>query len=355
MRAQGVEVSPRQQWTIHPLVRYIALRVLIGIALIFGVIVVTFILTRLIPSDPVQAALGDRASGNPEIVENLRAQMGLNEPVTTQFVLYLGDLAAGNLGISAQTRTPVADDLAMAFPATVELAIVSVIFSTIIGVGLGLWAAFRRGRFADHGIRVLSLVGVSVPTFWLALIAFYLFSYQLALLPGSGRLSPITLPPPTVTGLYTFDAVLSGQWSTFADALSHLILPASVLSLFTIGLVTRFSRSAILEVLNMDYVRAARAKGLQPSAVVFRYVLRGALVPIITIMGVAFGGLLSGTVLVESIFSWQGIGQYSFNAAVKLDLPAVMGAGLIIGVVFVTVNLIVDLTYGFIDPRVRHR
>ncbi len=223
----------------------------------------------------------------------------------------------------------------------------------MFGVGLGLWAALKRRTVVDQIIRLVSTVGISVPLFWMALLVYYVFFFQLGIFPGSGRLSPTLTPPPDVTGLYTVDSLLAGDLNAFSDALSHLVLPASVLGLYTIGLLTRFARSAVLEVLDHDYVRAARAKGLPARTVVTRYVLRGSLVPIITVLGIAFGSLLSGTVLVEIIYSWNGIGQYSYAAATRLDLPAIMGVGLLVGVVYITLNFLVDVLYGLIDPRVR--
>jgi peptide/nickel transport system permease protein len=223
----------------------------------------------------------------------------------------------------------------------------------VIGLGLGLIAALRHNRLSDQVIRVVSLLGISVPTFWLAVAVYFLFFFALHWAPGSGRLDPADTPPPTVTGLYTVDALLAGQPGVFLDALSHLVLPGLVLTLYTVGLLVRFARSAILDVLNQDYVRAARAKGLPPGRVVFRYVFRGALLPILTIVGLAFGSLLSGTVLTEQVFAWGGIGQYAFRAATALDLPAVLGVGLIVGVVYIATNFVIDVIYGVVDPRVR--
>ena len=284
---------------LTPLARYLLIRLGVGVLLVFGVTVVTFTLASLVPGDPVQAALGEQASANPEIVKQFRADMGLDQPLPVQYLTYLGNLLQGDLGISVQTHTPVALELQRAFPATAELAVAAILLSILIGIGLGLWAAIRRARATDHIIRVVSLIGISAPTFWLALVAYYFVFYKLRLLPGSGRLSPAATPPPNVTGFYTIDSLLAAQWGTFADAVSHLILPASVLALCTIGLLTRFARSSVLEVLNLDFVRAARAKGLPASTVTFRYVLRGALVPIITVVGLAFGSLLSGAVLTD--------------------------------------------------------
>lgn len=333
--------------------RYVAVRLGLTVLLMFGVTLVTFTLTNLVPSDPVQAALGEQAAANPEIVAKFRADQGLDQPLPVQYVTYLGNLVQGDLGTSTQTRQPVAKELAEAFPATIELAVSAIIFSALIGIGLGLWAAIRHRKFTDQVIRVVSLIGLSWPTFWLALVVYYLFFFLLGIFPGSGRLDPAAMPPPHVTGMYTFDSLLAGQWGTFWDAVNHLVLPASVLALYTIGLLTRFARSAVLEVLDMDYVKAAKAKGLPRRTVTFGYVLRAALVPIITVLGLAFGSLLSGTVLVEKVYSWHGIGEYSYAAATRLDLPAIMGVGLVVGIVYIGLNFLVDLLYGAIDPRVR--
>ncbi|MCS3429393.1 ABC transporter permease [Leucobacter aridicollis] len=338
---------------IPPFVRYVAVRLGLTVLLMFGVTIVTFVLTNLVPADPVQAALGEQAAANPEIVAKFRAENGLDQPLIVQYFTYLGNVLQGNLGVSTQTRMPVADELAAAFPATIELALSAIVFSALIGIGLGLWAALKRRTFVDQVIRVVSLIGLSWPTFWLALVVYYVFFFVLGIFPGSGRLDPTAIAPPHVTGLYTIDSVLAGQWSTFWDALYHLVLPASVLALYTIGLLTRFARSAVLEVLDMDYVKAATAKGLPRRTVVFGYVLRGAMVPIITVLGLAFGSLLSGTVLVEKVYSWHGLGEYSFSAATKLDLPAIMGVGLVVGIVYIGLNFLVDVLYGVIDPRVR--
>jgi peptide/nickel transport system permease protein len=333
--------------------RYLLRRLGVSALLIVGVTLVTFVLTNLVPGDPVAANLGQRAAENPATVAAYRAHYGLDRPLPVQYVTYLGNLVQGDLGESQQTHRPVLVDLQTAVPATLEIAIGAIVLSVLIGVGFGVVAAVRRGQLADSALRLVSLVGISVPTFWLALVAFYVFSFQLDLAPGSGRLAPATTPPPHVTGLYTVDALLAGEWETFADAAAHLMLPTLVLTLYTVGLLTRFTRSAVLEVLEQDYVRSARAKGLPGRTVLFRYVLRAAMVPILTVVGLAFGALLSGTVLVEEIFAWPGLGSYAYQAASHLDLPAVMGVGLLVGIIYLVINLVVDLLYGVIDPRVR--
>ncbi|MGV9772725.1 ABC transporter permease [Streptosporangium sp. NPDC003464] len=336
-----------------PLVRFLARRVLTALLLAVGITLVTFVLTNMVPGDPVSANLGQRALGDPAIVAQWRAEHGLDKPLPQQYLLHLQGVLQGDLGTSQQSHRPVLDDLAESVPATLELAGAAILISLVAGVAFGVIAALRRDRLSDHVLRVISLIGISVPTFWLALTAFYVFFYRLQVTPGSGRIDPGMSPPPQVTGLYTVDSALAGQWDVFSSAVGHLITPALVLALYTIGLLTRFTRSAVLEVLGQDYVRAARAKGLPPRVILFRYVLRSALVPIITVAGLAFGSLLSGTVLVEAIFAWPGVGQYAYKSATTLDLPAVMGVGLVVGGVYLVINLIVDVLYGVIDPRVR--
>ncbi|PPH19203.1 MULTISPECIES: ABC transporter permease [unclassified Rathayibacter] len=347
--------TPRQRGgrAAHPFLRYALRRVLTSLLLVVGVTLVTFILTNLVSGDPVAAALGQRAAEDPEIVAQFRAQYGLDQPLVVQYFTYLGKLLHGDLGVSTTTHNPVVADLAKALPATLEIAFGAIVLSVIIGVLFGTVAAYRRGRASDHVLRVVSLAGLSVPTFWLALVLYYVLYFQLRIAPGSGRLSSDFTTPPTVTGLYTVDALLAGQLDTFLDAASHLFLPVLVLTLYTVGLLTRFVRTAMLEILDQDYVRAARAKGLPNRAVTFSYVLRGASIPILTVVGLAFGSLLSGTVLVEAVFGWPGIGSYAYQAASHLDLRGIMGVGLLIGVMYLLVNLIVDLLYGVLDPRVR--
>lgn len=336
-----------------PLAGYLFRRLGTSLLLLFGVTLVTFTLTNLVPGNPIAAALGEGAAGNPETVAAYVEKYGLDKPLPLQYLNYLGNLASGDMGVSLHTGQPVVDDLVVAVPATVEIAIGAIIVSLAVGMALGSLAAYRRGRLSDQIVRVVSLIGLSVPTFWMALTSFNLFFLQLGVAPGSGRLSPIHAPPPTATGLYTVDALLAGQWDVFVDAMAHLMLPVFVLSLFTIGLLTRFVRTSVLEVLDADYVRAGRAKGLSGPRMLFGYVLRGASLPILTIVGLAFGSLLSGTVLVEAVFAWPGLGTYAYESATSLDLPGVMGVGLVVGVIYLVINFAVDLLYGVLDPRVR--
>ena len=318
-----------------------------------GVTLVAFLLTNLVPADPVSAALGDRAAADPDVVEAFRRRHGLDQPLPVQYMTYMRNLVSGDMGISQQTRRPVADDLRQFIPATLELAFVALFIAVVLGVTLGTLAAVYRNRWIDQVLRVFTLTGVSMPLFWLALVAFYLFSFRMGIFPGIGRLDPGMPRPPAVTGMYTIDSALAGDWVTFRSAVGHLLLPALVLAAYTVSLLPRFTRSAVLEVLDNDYVRTARAKGLPGSVVVLRHVLRAALVPIVTVAGVMFGSVLSGTVLVEAIFAWPGVGQYAFRSATNLDLPAIMGVALFVGFVYVTINFVVDLLYGVIDPRIR--
>ena len=338
-----------------PLARYLLIRLGLSVGLVWGVTVVTFLLTNLVPADPVQAVLGDRAAADPETVERTRQQLGLDRPLIVQYGIYLSGLVRGDWGASNQTRQPVLDAITSALPASLELGVGAILISVLVGLAFGLASALRKGTWIDHVLRTISLIGVSTPTFWLAAVAYTFLFYRLGIAPGAGRLDPWFSPPPHVTGLYTVDSVLAGEWATASNALAHLVLPSLVLALFTIGLLTRFSRSSVLDVLGFDYVRAARAKGLPPHQVVFRYIFRGALVPIITVVGLAFGSLLSGAVLTETVFAWNGIGQLAYRGATTLDLPVIMGVGLIIGIIYIGVNFAVDIIYGFVDPRVRVR
>jgi peptide/nickel transport system permease protein len=333
--------------------RFLGARLVAFVALAFGVTLVAFVVTNLVPGDPMAAALPDLALSNEEIVAAYRAKYGLDQPLPLQYVFYLRNLLQGDFGTSLVTGIPVATQLGQFIPATLELALVAVVFSMVIGVTFGTVAAFYRDRFLDQALRVFSLIGVSMPVFWLALVAFYWLSFRLGIFPGIGRLPPGTALPPKVTGMFTVDALLAGDTQLFRTALRQLMLPALVLTAYTVSLLTRFSRSAVLEVLNDDFVRTARAKGLPGIVVVVRHVLRAALAPIVTVAGVLFANILSGTVLVETIFSWPGVGQYAYRSATNLDFPAIMGVSLFVAVVYITINFIVDVLYSVIDPRVR--
>lgn len=323
------------------------------IPLLIGVTLVAFIISQTVPSDPVNAALGQNAVAHPEIVAAFRAKWGLDQPPYIQYLTYLGNMFQGDLGISIATHNPVLQDLSWYMPATVELATSSIILAIGVGVPFGIISAIRRNTWLDQISRILSLIGVSAPVFWLALLGLFVFYARLRWLPGPGRLDIGTNPPVAVTGWYTLDALWWGDFDLFLNALSHLILPSIVLAAFSMGLITRITRSAMLDVVSQDYIRTARSKGLGESAITVRHTLPNAMIPTVTVLGLSYGNLLTGAVLTETIFSWPGIGQYAYQASVRLDFPAIMGVTMLIALVFILVNLAVDVLYIFLDPRLR--
>jgi peptide/nickel transport system permease protein len=333
--------------------RFFVRRLLALVLLSIGITFVVFVLTELVPSNAVATNLGEQAAAEPAAVAAFKHHYGLDRPFPVRYAIYLDHVVHGDLGQSSLTHEPVTHDLGQFIPATAELALYSILFASVVGIAFGIVAALRRNRPTDHALRVTSLAGISMPTFWIALVALYIGFFRLGWFPGADRLDPGVTPPPHVTGLYTIDALLAGDWSLFVQALHHLVLPALVLAAFNVSLLTRFTRSAVLEVIGNDYVRAARAKGLPERVVVVRYILRGALPSVVTVLGLVFANVLTGAVLVEKIFSWPGIGQYAFEAAVNLDVPAIAGVSLFVAVVYITVNFVVDVLYGLIDPRIR--
>jgi peptide/nickel transport system permease protein len=345
--------SRRRFWRPPGFVRFVLRRLAALVLLTLGITAVAFVLTQLVPSNAVATNLGEQAAGDPAAVQAFKHHYGLDRPLPVRYVIYLDHLVHGDLGQSSLTHDAVTHDLGQFIPATGELALYSVLFAAIVGIGFGTVAALRRNRPTDHLLRVASLAGISMPTFWIALVALYVGFFKLGWFPGAERLDPGVSPPPSVTGLYTIDALIAGKFSLFVQALHHLILPALVLAAFNVSLLTRFTRSAVLEVIGNDYVRAARAKGLPERVVIVRYILRAALPSVITVLGLVFANVLTGAVLVEKIFSWPGIGQYAYEAAVNLDVPAIAGVSIFVAVVYVTINFIVDVLYGVIDPRIR--
>ncbi|NPV65998.1 MAG: ABC transporter permease [Anaerolineae bacterium] len=332
---------------------YFLRRLLLAVPLVIGISLVSFIIANLVPSDPMAANLGERAAADPEIVAAFRAKWGLDEPFFVQYFTYLRNLLSGDMGTSIRTRRPVADELLRYMPATVELATAGIIVALLVGVPLGVISAVWRNRPIDFIARIISLIGVSAPVFWLALVALLLLYLRLRILPGPGRLDAVIPPPPAVTGLYTIDALVAGQWRTLGNALAHLILPAVVLGAYSAGLITRITRSAMLDVLSMDYITTARSKGLRERTVILRHGLRNALLPVVTVIGLSYGNLLTGAVLTETIFSWGGIGRFAYDSARSLDFPSIMGVSMLIALVFVLTNLIVDMLYYILDPRIR--
>jgi len=331
------------------LLRYLLRRLLLFVPVWLGVATAVFLLVRL-SGDPAVAILGDKAPR--AVVEEFRRREGLDRPLPAQYASFLADTVRGDLGRSYRTSRPVAQDLREYFPATLELTLVAMVLAVACGVGLGTVAAVKRNGPADAASMVAALVGVSVPVFWLALLAMKGLGEGAGWLPVGGRLSAGTEIHP-LTGIYTLDSLLRGDLDALADAVGHLVLPACVLATVPAAIVTRMTRSSLIETLGKDFVRTARAKGLRERTVVARHALRNALVPIVTVVGVHFGLLLGGAVLTETVFGWPGLGKYTVDSVLRRDFHAVQGALLLMATTFVCVNLAVDVLYGFLDPRIR--
>ena len=328
-------------------------RILFAIPTLLGITVVSFIIAHAIPADPINANLPQSMLNDKPTVQAFREKWGLDKPLTEQYLIYLSKLLQGDMGISIKTRKPVADDIRRYMPATIELATFGILVGIIMGVSFGIISAVWRNSIVDYLVRVFSLVGVSFPIFLLALIGLTLFYAQMRLVAGPGRLDIVMQPPPSITGMYTIDTLLAGQWVSFKNSLSHLVLPSFVLGCYVSGFIARITRSSLLDVLGLDYIRTARAKGLNEVVVIWRHGLSNALIPVVTVIGLSYGNLLSGAVLTESIFSWPGIGSYMYRASSSQDFPAIMGGSILIAFVYIGVNFIVDILYYFLDPRIR--
>lgn len=335
--------------------RYIAQRLMVMMLTALAATVVIFFISTKVPGDPVLAQLGDLAAADPAIVKSFRERWRLDDPLPTRYWTFLTSLVQGDLGMSISTQRPVLDDIRQYAPATIELATAAFLLSLLVGIPLGIAAGVWRDSWLDHSARMVSLIGVSAPTFWLAFIALSVLYGGLQIAPGPGRLDVVSIPPETVTGLYTLDAALAGEWNTFRDALAHLALPSIVLAAATLGLITRTTRASMLDTLGQDYVRVARSKGLSELRIVLRHALPNALLPIVTLAGIAYAILLTGAVMTETIFSWPGLGRYTFRSAVTLDVPAIMGITLIVAVVYLVINFLTDLSYLVLDPRSTRR
>jgi peptide/nickel transport system permease protein len=317
-----------------------------------GISIITFGISHLVPTDPAIVALGDHATDAQ--IDAFREKYGLNKPVPEQYWIYVTNLIQGDLGISLRTRRPVSADLHDFFPATFELSLTALVLSILIGVPAGVVSATARNRLPDHVVRILSLIGGSVPIFWLGLILIGFFYGRLGWLPGGARIDRFIPPPPTVTGLFTVDSLLAGNSTAFWSSVHHLLLPALALGYFSTAIIARMMRSSMLEVLHQQYVLSAQARGFRQGRVVWRHAARNALIPAVTTIGVTFGSLLSGAVLTETIFSWPGLGRYATNSAINLDFPAVMGVTLLAALVYTVANLVVDVGYHWLDPRIRN-
>ncbi|RMF90629.1 MAG: ABC transporter permease [Nitrospinota bacterium] len=331
---------------------YIVKRLLLMLGTISGVLVITFVISHLIPADPISAVLGPQAP--PELIESVRHEWGFDRPIPEQFAIYVWNILHGNLGKSLRTNRGVADDLRQFFPATLELATAAIIIGIFLGIPLGILSAVHRDRLTDHVARLFSLFGLSMPVFWLGLVLLFLFYYRLGILPGPGQLDVYLIPPPRVTGVLTIDSLLAGDTEVFVDALRHLILPAFVLGYFSTASIVRITRASMLEVLRQEYIKTARVKGLRERVVILRHALKNALIPTVTVVGLTYGSLLEGAVLTETIFAWPGLGRYMTSAFIALDFAAIMGGTLLIALTYSLANLLVDITYAFLNPKIRY-
>jgi dipeptide transport system permease protein len=334
------------------MLRFVIARLAILIPTFLGVTIVAFGLIRLIPGDPVLLMAGERGL-EPERHARLMAEYGLDKPLWQQYLFYLGGVLQGDLGQSIVTKRPVLNEFMALFPATVELSLCALLLAVLIGLPAGVVAGVKRGSLFDHGLMGISLTGFSMPIFWWGLLLIILFSGILQWTPVSGRISLLYFFPP-VTGFMLIDSLLADQEGAFVSALSHLVLPTIVLATVPLAIIARQTRSAMLEVLGEDYVRTARAKGLPPSRVIGLHALRNALIPVVTVIGLQVGLLFSGAILTETIFSWPGIGKWLVDSLYRRDYPSVQGALVLIASVVMLVNLVVDLLYGLINPRIRH-
>ena len=335
------------------LIQHIIRRIVLMIPMLMGITLLLFVVTHIVPVDPLAVILTEKSMEDPEAVAAATAKWGLDKPLPEQYLIYLNNLLHGDLGISFKTKNSVTLDLKTFLPATIELAIFSFIFAILLGLPLGILSAVRSGTLVDHFTRVFSLLGASMPPFWSGLLVLYVFYYLLGWAPGPGRIDSRLGTPENITGLFLVDSLLTGNTEAFWSSLSHLILPSIILGWFTLALVARITRSSLLEVFSQDYIRTARAKGQIERLVVTRHALRNGLIPLVTLMGLAFAGLMSGAIMTETIFAWPGIGRYAVDASANLDYPAISGVTLLIAVIYMFVNLFVDILYTFLDPRIR--
>jgi peptide/nickel transport system permease protein len=334
------------------LLRLIVRRLAFLVIVLLGLSLITFTLSHVIPADPARLYAGPRASA--ATVQQIRHQFGFDRPIWTQYGAYLGGITHGDFGYSLTSHRPVGADIHDYLPATIELTLAAIVIILLVGIPLGVVAAVWHGSIVDHLSRVIAITGVSIPAFWLGLMAQLLLFDKLNLFPADGRLSAATAAPPTITGLYTLDSLLTGQGGLFLQSLWYLALPAAVLAYGSLSVLTRMVRASMLEALGQDFVRTARSKGLRQRAVVMRHALRNALLPATTVMGLQIGFLLGGALLVEDVFAWPGIGRYATLATLNLDYNAIMAVTLIAALIYVLANLLVDILYLVLDPRVTY-
>ena len=334
------------------MLRYVIRRLVLLVPILIGLSILVFVFVRSLPGGPAIALLGERATQ--ESVEAIERELGLDKPIHEQYLTYAGNLVTGDLGASIQTRRPVIDELKDRFPATIELGVAAMLFAILAGVPLGYFAAKRYQGFFDQASLVTSLIGISFPIFFLALILKFVFAVKLGWLPSIGRLD-VTRSLAHPTGFYTLDALIAGDFPAFMDAIRHMILPAIALGTIPLAIVARITRAATLDVLSEDYVRTARAKGLDPSVVDRRHIMRNAMLPVVTIVGLQTGLLLTGAILTERVFAWPGLGTMIINAISFRDYAVLQGGLVFFALIIVLVNLLVDVSYAFLNPRIRYR
>jgi peptide/nickel transport system permease protein len=353
-----MSVSPANEggrWRALPLLGLKAGKLIATVAVTFlGLLVVTFLIGRVVPVDPVLAGVGDRASQS--TYDAAYIALGLDKPLYQQFFIYIKQALSGDLGTSVLTKKPIVEDIARVFPATLELATAGIILGTLFGVPLGVWGAVRQGKLPDQVIRVVGLVGYSAPIFWLGLLGLLVFYAKLNWVAGPGRIDiAYEYTVTQTTGLLLIDTAMQGQWDAFRNVLAHLALPATLLGYFSMAYISRMTRSFMLAELGQEYITAARVKGVAEWRIIWIHALRNAAVPLVTVIALSYAGLLEGSVLTETVFAWPGLGQYLTNSLQNADMNAVLGGTLVIGIIFVGLNLLSDLLYTVLDPRVRRR
>lgn len=333
------------------MLKYIIKRILMLIPVLIGVSIIVFLIIRVFSPDPAPIVLGEHATA--QAIEAWRQANGLSDPIYLQYFHFITGALTGDLGMSYYTKAPVFDEIMSRFPATIELALVAITLASIFGILIGVISAVKKNSIFDNAGMFLALIGVSMPIFWLGILLIILFSGSLHLLPSSGRIDPL-LQPASVTGFYLIDSLIAGDMEAFVDALQHLVLPAVALAMYSMAIIARMTRSSMLDTLQQDYIRTARAKGISESKVIRKHAFRNGLIPIVTVIGLQLGSLLGGAVLTETVFSWPGIGAYTVACILKSDFPVVQGVVLLVATVFVLVNLLVDVIYAFLDPRIKY-
>src|SRR5216683_1071911 len=345
-------LPPTPQRRGSPLPRKLANLALSVVLTFFGLTIVTFVIGRVIPIDPVVVIVSDHASA--QVYDRVRKELGLDLPLYEQYAIYVNKVAHGDFGNSVLSARPVLDDLVRVFPATLELATTATLIGVLLGVPLGVFAAASQGRLLDHLVRIVGLVGYSVPVFWLGLVGLLVFYAKLSWVAGPGRLDVFYDGiAPTVTGIILVDSLLAGEWDVFWNGLAHLVLPATLLGYLSLAYIARMTRSLMLDQLRQEYVTAARVKGASETRVIWRHALGNIRVPLITVIALAYAALLEGTVLTETVFAWPGIGLYITTSLFNADLNAVLGGTMLVGIVFIAINLTTDMLYQLVDPRAR--